>query len=338
MTPEVDLEFPYPVLVCDIGGTNVRIGAVAHPQAALKPVARLKTGAFPGLAECVGHALVGHPDLLPRSMLACGAGPVAHRRLHLTNARWTIDGPALAERLGLAQGLLLNDFEAQALALPAHRGEWLHRIGPSSPAEPGPQVILGPGTGLGVAALVLSDGRFLPLASEAAHMELGPSTPEDDEIWPHLDLFHGRITAEAVLSGPGLVRLHKARQIAAGMPYDGLDGVGIVTRGLAVADGPEARTIRHFWRIAGRFAGNMALTFLAHGGVTLAGGILPRILGLLDENAFRTAFEDKAPLQNVVRCIETRLLIAPDAVLAGMAAIAAHPDRYMIDYPARAWR
>jgi glucokinase len=338
MTPEVDLEFPYPVLVCDIGGTNVRIAAVAHPQAALKPVGRLKTSGFSGLAECIEQALAGHPDLLPRSVVACGAGPVAHRRLHLTNARWTIDGPALAERLGLAQGLLLNDFEAQALALPAHRSEWLHRIGPSFAAEPGPQVILGPGTGLGVAALVLSDGRFLPLASEAAHMELGPATPEDAAIWPHLDLFHGRITAEAVLSGPGLVRLHKARQIAAGVPDEGLDGVGIVTRGLTGTESAEAETIRHFWRIAGRFAGNMALTFLARGGVTLAGGILPRMLDLLDEKAFRTAFEDKAPLQGVVQCIETRLLIAPDAVLAGMAAIAARPDRYMIDYAARAWR
>jgi glucokinase len=214
----------------------------------------------------------------------------------------------------------------------------LRRIGPELASEPGPRVILGPGTGLGVAALISSDGRFLPLASEAAHMDFGPANAEDAAIWPFLDLFHGRITAEAVLSGPGLARLHKARQRAAGARDEELDGTGIVTRGVADRGSAEAETIRHFWRIAGRFAGNMALSFLAHGGVTLAGGILPRILDLLDDDAFRQAFEDKAPLQHVVRRIETHVVIAPDAVLAGMAAIAARPDLYLLDYAARAWR
>ena len=197
------MEFPYPILVCDIGGTNVRISAVAAPGSELATLARLKTRTFPGLAECIEKAVEDRPDLKPRSVLACGAGPVSNRRLNLTNAPWGIDGPALADRLGLSQGLLLNDFEAQALALPAYRDDWVRRIGPAKLPHAGVQLILGPGTGLGVAALVETDGRFLPLASEAAHASFGPGDAEDERVWPHFERVHGRITAEAVISGPG---------------------------------------------------------------------------------------------------------------------------------------
>lgn len=335
---EVALEFPYPVMVCDIGGTNVRIAATAAPGADLVQLARLKTRAFAGLAECIEHALAGRPELRPNSVLACGAGPVSNRRLHLTNAPWSIDGPALAHRLGLTQGLLFNDFEAQALALPAYRSSWIRRIGPDTPEHRGVRLILGPGTGLGVASLVETDGRFLPLASEAGHIGFGPADAEDERVWPYLERFHGRITAESVISGPGLARLHHARQQAAGGRDAALDGVALVARAHDDRAGPEAASIAHFWRLAGRLAGDMALAFLARGGVTLAGGILPRIVDLLDERAFRAAFEDKAPLDDVVRQIETRLLVADDAVLAGMAAIAARPDRYKLDYAERAWR
>ena len=107
-------------------------------------------------------------------MIACGAGPVVGRTLKLTNAPWVMDGPEAARRTGLQQGLLLNDFEAQALSLPTIPEGWERRIGPLKFGPGGPQVILGPGTGLGVAALVEADGRFTPVSSEACHIDFGP--------------------------------------------------------------------------------------------------------------------------------------------------------------------
>ena len=86
-----------------------------------------------------------------------------------------------------------------------------------------------------------------------------------------------------------------------------------------------------------RFAGDMAVTFVATGGVTLAGGVLPRVVNFLDEAAFRQGFEAKAPVDGLARRIPTRLVIRQDAVLVGMAAIAASPGRYAIDYGSRAW-
>ncbi len=327
---------PFPVLVSDVGGTNVRFALQSAPDASLGRVVHRKTGNYPGLVEAVEAAI---PELggRPRSLIACGAGPVDGRKLKLTNAPWVIDGPDAARRLGLAQGLLFNDFEAQALSLPAIPREWARAIGPATFGPPGPQVILGPGTGLGVGALVEAAGRHTPLASEACHIDFGPLGEEEAALWPHLERAHGRVTTESVISGPGLVRVHAARMMALGRPKPSLDGPGLVAAAQADRQGEEAASLRLFWRIVARFAGDMGVAFVATGGVTLAGGVLPRIVDFLDDAAFRRAFEAKAPVDALARRIPTRLVMRADSVLVGMAAIAAAPHLYAIDTRARAW-
>ena len=335
------MNFPYPIILCDIGGTNVRVACVSTSDSPLQLLGHLGTAAFAGLAEAIEAALQDH-EIAPASLIACAAGPVSGRHVQLTNAPWHIDGPAIADRLGLAQGLLLNDFEAQALALPALREAWLTPIGPQPPKTAdilsGVRVILGPGTGLGVAALLEMNGRFTALASEAGHIDFGPASDEETALWPHLERPHGRITAETVMSGPGLLRLHKARLMAAGRTPPSNDIIALVERANQDPASEEARTVRLFWQLIGRFAGDMALVFGAQGGITFGGGVLPRILRLLDHREFRAAFEAKAPVEAVVRSISTELVTAPQAVLAGMAAIGAAPGRYSLDYARRKWR
>ena len=268
-------------------------------------------------------------------MIVCGAGPVVGRQLKLTNAPWVMDGPETARRAGLKQGLLLNDFEAQALSLPAIQADWTRQIGPLAFDSRGPQVILGPGTGLGIAALVDAEGRFTPVSSEACHIDFGPTTDEEFALWPHLERAHGRITSESVLNGAGLARVHRARMMALGRPDPHLEPPEVTAAALADPKGEAADSVRLYWRIIARFAGDMAVTFVATGGVTLSGGVLPRVVDFLDDGAFRAAFEAKAPVDALAKRIPTRLIIRSDAVLAGMAAIAAAPDRYGIDYASR---
>jgi glucokinase len=331
-----EFAFPFPVLVCDTGGTNVRFTLVQEPGAGLGDIVQLHTGDYPGLPEAIDAAA---PKLKarPRSMIVCGAGPVVGRRLKLSNAPWVMDGPETARRAGLAQGLLLNDFEAQALSLPTIPEAWVRHIGPLKFGAEGPQVILGPGTGLGVAALVEAEGRFTPVSSEACHIDFGPIWPEDYQIWPHLERAHGRVTSESVLNGAGLARVHRARMMAAGRPDPRLEPPEVTAAALADRSGEAAVSLRLYWRIVARFAGDMAVTFVATGGLTLAGGVLPRVVDFLDEAAFRAAFEDKAPVDALARRIATRLVTTETAVLVGMAAIAGAPDRYAIDYASRAW-
>jgi glucokinase len=331
------VEFPFPVLVCDIGGTNARFAFVPSRGATPEPGPHLKTRNFPGLEEALAVALA-ELGRKPRSLIACAAGPVRGRAIKLTNADWTIDGADVAAMAGLDQGLLLNDFEAQAFSLPVLKPVWVQRIGAFAP-KPGGQLILGLGTGLGVAALLEIESRHFVLASEAGHMGFGPLGVEETALWPHIDKGSlGRVSAETILSGPGLMRLHRARCMAAGEAAAESSEIALIERAHAQPGGEEAATLRLCWTLTARFAGDLALAFLAKGGVTFAGGILPRIVDFCDLEKFRAAFENKAPYGELLRSIGTRLIISEDAVLSGMAAIAAEPRNYAIDYANRAWR
>jgi glucokinase len=330
------MTFAFPVLVADVGGTNARFAIMATPGAALSAPVHVRTGDYPGLAEAIEAALPKLPAR-PRSVIACGAGPIVDGKLKLTNAAWHIDGREVASYLKLEGGLLLNDFEAQALSLPAISADWTRQIGPLAHGADGPHVILGPGTGLGVAALIEASGKHTPVSSEICHMGFGPATDEEWAIWPHLERAHGRITTESVTNGSGLLRVYRARLLAKGAKPIHNDPAAVTAAALANHNGEEAEGVRLYWRIFGRLAGDIAIAFVARGGVTLAGGVLPRIVDLLDEAAFRKAFEDKAPVDALARAIPTRLVMKADSVLAGMAAIASAPDRYAVDYAGRAW-
>jgi glucokinase len=330
--------FAHPVLIADIGGTNSRFALATTPGKDPVIVSRLQTKDFSDPEAAIRTALADLKEK-PRSAMMCVAGPVVDKRAHLTNASWTVDGPKLAKSFGFESGLLLNDFEAQALSLPALRPEWLKQIGEAAPAlSAGPQVILGPGTGLGIGALLTIDGRYIPVASESCHIDFGPVGKDEEAFWPHLERVLGRVTTESVMSGPGLVRVHRARLLAKGQSMPAETGVEIVNEALVNPKSEERATVNAYVRIIARFAGDIAITFMASGGVTLAGGILPRIASMIDKGAFRQAFEAKEPVDGLTRRIGTRLLMEPDAVLYGLAAIAAEPERYAIDYKARDWK
>ncbi len=329
------MKFPFPVLLSDIGGTNVRFALAKRPGVALEPGPHLKTADHPTLEAAVA-AVRGSFSEAPRSMIACAAGPVDGRKVKMTNAAWVIDGALVATAAGLEQGLLLNDFEAQALSLAALPETAAHWIG-GRREDIGPQLVLGPGTGLGVSLLLNIGQKFVALPSEAGHVDFGATNIEEAAIWSQMAGPPFRVTAESLLSGPGLVRLHFARLAALGKAIPDLDEISLVTEADLHPQDEAARTLRLFWDLIARFSGDMALAFLAKGGVTLAGGILPKITAFLDEALFRAHFENKAPYVALMQKIGTRLIITPDSVLDGMAAIAAAPDRYALDDERRAW-
>lgn len=332
------MDFPFPLVLCDIGGTNARFALKPAPDAPLLPGPPVKT-ADHGTFEAALAAAVAAFGARPRSVIACAAGPVEGRSVKLTNAGWSVEGEAVAHELALDQGLLLNDFEAQALSLPALREDWTKPVGASPPHTRGTRLVIGVGTGLGAAALVEVEGRWLALPTEAGHVDFAPVGVDEAAIWPHLPIGAlGRISAETVLSGSGIARLHQARCAALGHGPSPLDEVGVVAEALATPGGEAARTLAMFWGLVARCAGDLALDFLAKGGVVFSGGVLPKIAPFLDETKFRARFEDKAPFGELMATIATRLVVAGDVVLPGMAAIAVAPSAYVIDYAARAWR
>ena len=205
------MDFPFPVLVGDIGGTNARFALITEPGAPPSKAEHRSTHAFPSLQAAIADTLPRF-ETKPRSVIACAAGPVRGRRVMMTNAHWTIDGAEVAKALGLAQGLLLNDFEAQALALPILEPEWVRKIGSADANDEGARLVLGPGTGLGASALLEIDSKHFALSSEAGHVDFGPVGAEEAAIWPHIPMtHHGRISAETILSGSRIAALAQSQ-------------------------------------------------------------------------------------------------------------------------------
>jgi glucokinase len=336
--PKPRATFRHPALLCDIGGTNVRVAEVIAPGAPVNILAHIGTHDSKGLAEALAGIIETRP-VRPRSIIVCAAGPVEGRRVTLTNARWTIDGPGVAKQLKLDQGLLLNDFEAQAIMLPSLRARDTKAIGDVRPPRTqAARLVIGPGTGLGAALLLPWQSGMLPVTTEAGHMDFGPASAFEIELWAVIQRSVTRITGEGLLSGPGTMRLYHALCEIEGVKPNVADPADVTALGHEDRKGIEAKTLRLFWHLMARYSGFLALGLLARGGVVLSGGILPKITEFLDVAAFRTAFDDQAPLRHVVEKIPVRLVTAHDGVLRGLAALAADPDRYMIDYSARLWR
>ncbi|MCG6121633.1 MAG: glucokinase [Microvirga sp.] len=331
--------FPHPLLVADIGGTNARFALARAPGDPPRLVARLATQGFASFDAALAEAVAACGGERPRALALCAAGPVSGRATRLTNAALAIDGPAIARAFRLEQGFLLNDFEAAALALAFIEPDEATPIGPPVSPGRGPRVVLGPGTGLGVAALVQHEGRWLPLPGEGGHVGIGPQDDEDAEFWPRLARIGGRVTAETLLSGPGLARLHAALAPRHADGADvGDDPAEITRRALTGACAHSRETAQIFLKHLARFSGDMGLVYGATGGVFIRGGVASALAPLLTPEAFRSHFADKRPVEAFARTFPLAMLRDDAAILRSLAKLGARPDQFAFDFAARLWR
>jgi glucokinase len=329
--------FAFPVLLGDIGGTNARFAILPAPGEAIQLLARTLTAASPDPVEAIREALSGRDAPAPRSAMIAVANRVDGPSVRLTNADWTIDARAIGEALGLDRVILVNDYTPVAASVTAldPAADDLARLGDAIPASAGTRVVLGPGTGFGAAALVPVEERFAILATEAGHAEFGPVHEDEIALWPHIDRVGGRVTAEVVLSGPGLLRLAKALAALRGEP------LAFTTPNEVLAAGREGRplgveALRLFARFLGRFAGDLALSFEAKGGVFIASGIAPKMIDILQRGDFRRAFDCKAPHEDWARGVSAFVITHPEPALLGLAAIVSNPELFV--FQSQGWR
>src|SRR5262249_29563608 len=309
-------------LVADIGGSKSRF-ALAKSAGAPERMLVIENDTVADLDAAVARYLE-ETGARPRAATLAVAGPVDGEEIALTNrTSWRLRRGGIAKRFGFSQLCVLNEFEAIARALPRRRRAHARAPGPGA-AQTGPlgkpvaaragvKVVLGPGTGLGVAALLPADGRWHVVASEGGHASFGPQAADEIEVFARLRQECGAVSAEAVLSGPGLVRLPRAARPPAARPRAS-------TRSPRRPGGPAAA--RLFVRLFGRFAGGLALTFKALGGVYIAGGVAGGLGPLLDEPQFRAAFEAHPPYQRLLKAIPTLLITCEEPGLIGCAAVA----------------
>lgn len=302
-------------LIADIGGTNSRfacVGTDGRPAAVMV----IAGDSVPNLEAAIERYL-GETGLHPVTAVLAVAGPVEGDAVAMTNRTWNFHRGELAARFGWQDLRVVNDFEAAAWSLAGLAPQDVRPLGDELAAGRGPRVLFGPGTGLGVAAVVPVGTGWQVVPSEGGHVWFGACDDAEHAVFSRLRAACGIGSAEAMLSGPGLERLHAALH-SLDVPQS---AAAIVAE--AVAGEPHAyATIALMVRLLGRFAGGLALTFRATGGLYLTGGVAQRIAPLIDAAAFRAAFEAHPPYVDLLRAIPTSLITLPEPGLLGCAVLA----------------
>jgi glucokinase len=338
MAIQSDDHFPFPILIGDIGGTNARFSLLVEANAAPKPFPIIPTADYETIDQAIQEGVLDKTSIQPRSAILAVAGPIRGDEIPLTNCPWVVKPKDMLANLGLVDVMIVNDFEAQALAVASLSDADQVKIGGGAPMPGHSKVVLGPGTGLGVAGLVHAMHAWIPVPGEGGHVDLGPRSDRDLEIFPHIERIEGRVSAEQILCGRGLLNLYRAICAADGIAPILTNPADVSTSGLAGDHRPAVEAVSLFVTYLGRVAGDMALVFMARGGVYLAGGIPQKILSALKDPCFRLAFEDKAPHTALMSGIPTYVVTHPLAALAGLATFASMPGRFGVSTDGRRWR
>jgi glucokinase len=321
------------LLAADVGGTKTLAALAARGVSRPAIIAR-RTYAnrdFDAMEPLIEQFLA-LPETAPHARAIAGAcfsvaGPVSGNSTTLTNLGWRIEADALAARLALRRLTLVNDFAAAGLGIPCLAHEDLATLQAGQVRMHGVRAVVGAGTGLGAGWLTWDGERYQAHASEAGHAAFAPADELQDRLLAHLRRIFGRVSWERVVSGPGLMRIFSfLQETGVGLPSREImaaakartDTTEVIGEfGLARRDPLAVRALDLFVAAYGAFAGDMALTTLAHGGMFVAGGIAPRILPRLREPSFMRAFLNKGRYRELLETIPVHVVLNPQVSLLG---------------------
>ena len=309
-------------LVGDIGGTNARFAlAPLEDHGRTTELRSWRVADFPTLADAIAAYLdEASPGVRVRTGMIAVAGPANSDEVRITNYKWQFSVSQTKRDLAFDQLFVINDFAANSWGVTELGPDQLTPLGgPAAiPARKGVQAAVGPGTGLGVSGLMISDGEIDVLSSEGGHADFAPVSEEEMEIFAWLKQRHHRVSYERLLSGAGLLNIYHA--------IGGSEAINSPEAVTAVKDEDPiaAHAIRIFCEVLGSFAGNVALMFGAWQGVYLAGGMLRPIRDELLASGFRQRFDDKGRFGSELVKVPTMLVEEPALGLVGAAAALRH--------------
>lgn len=305
-------------LVGDIGGTNSRFGLVEVGSTTVRDVDVLKNNSHSSLEDAITAYLTarGVGELAAAAIaVAC---PIEGEVVALTNRRdWSFTRDSLRKAARASRFRLLNDFEALALSLPHLGAGDVVQIGGETPQNPAVKIVLGPGTGLGMATLApLPLGGWMALPGEVGHITLPVVTQEEFDWRERMTMPGVLFESEDAITGSGLLRMYRS---VTGEPMLATPEA-VLQAALAGTDAAAVRTLDQFIVWLARIAGDAAMTMQARGGVYLAGGIAPSIVDRLKAGPFRSIFEEKGRLAHVMRPIPVYVIIDRFPAFKGCAA------------------
>ncbi|MDR6773926.1 glucokinase [Azospirillum sp. BE72] len=316
-----------PILVADIGATNARFGLIDGRMVREARVLRCADyvsieDAATAYLSAVGLAAPGTPGRPRRGAFAV-AGPVTGDHIAMTNLVWQFSVGRVRDALGLEGLVVINDFTAVALSVQRLAEEDRRQVGEGTP-QPGAVVaVLGPGSGLGVSGLVPgANGRWTALSGEGGHVTMAPISDRESAVLAQLRKGFDHVSAERVLSGPGLVNLYNALSILDGREPAALTPAQITDNALAGTEPHCVEAVEMFCAMLGTVAGNLALTLGARGGVYIAGGIVPRLGTLFAHSRFRKRFAEKGRMRDFLAPIPTYVVTHELPAFLGLAEAA----------------
>ncbi len=306
----------FPRLLGDVGGTNARFGWQASPQNGIEHVLVLPCAAHETLEAAIRQYLNLKQLPLPAACALGIANPITGDVVRMTNHHWSFSISEMQNSLGLKRLNVINDFTALALALPSIPSENLIQVGGQSAQAFSPKALIGPGTGLGVSGLLPTDqnDHWMAIAGEGGHTTLAAQTETEYRVIEIIRQRYGHVSAERVLSGPGLVDLYLAlRHLQKQTPIEVAGAAEITAWALQDNDPLASQSIEMFAGFLGSVAGDLALTLGARGGVYIGGGVVPRWLGWFETSSFRARFEAKGRFSAYLKDIPVWVINAAES-------------------------
>lgn len=306
-------------LVADIGGTNIRLAIADLSDFSIEKVKTYQCADFENIHNAIAQY---QSDMAVQFEYACidVACPVNEDIISLTNNHWSFSASELEQALGLKKLIVINDFTAIAMSVPFISDQNKVQVGGNKAEENAPIAIFGAGTGLGVAHLINTGDKWLPLGGEGGHVDFAPITEDEVYILQYLQQKYSRVSAEQLLSGQGILQIYQA--LSQKYQHQGkLETPADVTEAaLSNKDDIAVKTLNLFCEVMGSFGGNLSLSMATFGGVYIAGGIVPRFIEFFKNSEFRNRFEAKGRFEAFVNQIPVFVVTEEQPGLLGCAA------------------
>ncbi|MFN6969780.1 MAG: glucokinase [Rheinheimera sp.] len=306
-------------IVADIGGTNARFSRVDLDTLALDHVVVYPCADFATLALALNYYRTEQKLTEIVHVAVAIACPVNGDLVKMTNFFWQFSIQDTKAELGLTEFIVLNDFTAVAMCLPALRDAEKVKFGAGAADPTKPMAVLGAGTGLGVGHLIPTAQGYIPLPGEGGHVDWTAQNEQEWFIQRYLAAHFGHVSPERLLSGPGIESLYLAIAAYRGISTEPKTAAEISQHALAKTDDLCSAVISQFFASLGGLAGDLALTLSTFGGVYVGGGIVPKLLPLLEDSEFRSRFEAKGRFTDFNRQIATYVVTAEQPGLLGCA-------------------
>ncbi|WP_413739540.1 glucokinase [Sodalis sp. RH14] len=306
-------------LVGDVGGTNARLALCDMDNGAISHIHTYSGKDYATLEAVIRHYLTAQKVEATEACIAI-ACPITDDWVEMTNSTWAFSIKAMKDSLGLARLEVINDFTAVSMAVPMLAAGDVVQFGGTQAQAQGPIAVYGAGTGLGVCHLLHLDQRWISLPGEGGHVDFAPNSKEEADVLAVLRGEFGHVSAERVLSGPGLVNLYRSLVTIDGRVPDSLEPQQVTEQAVDGSNDDCRRALSLFCVLMGRFGGNLALNMGTFGGVYIAGGLVPRFLEFFRASGFRAAFEDKGRFNDYVRDIPVFLIRHEQPGLLGAGA------------------